>query len=131
MIKFLHTRIRVSDLDKSVDFYCKHCGFEVKNRNDKSPAGNQIVNLAIPGSDHWLELTYSPDYEVKVPEDLIHTCIGVDDIIGYCQKLEDDGVEIWPGDWKTKFAEDEKWALAFIDDPDGYEVEILSNKRGE
>lgn len=131
MITFLHTRIRVSDLEKSVDWYCTHCGFEVKDRNDKSPAGNQIVNLAIPGSSHWLELTYSPDYEVKVPEDLMHCCIGVDDIIGYCQKLEDAGVEIWPADWKTKFAEDEKWALAFIDDPDGYEMEILSNKRAE
>jgi len=36
-IKFLHTRFRVSDLDRSIEWYCRHCGFEVFKRNDKSP----------------------------------------------------------------------------------------------
>ncbi len=55
----------------------------------------------------------------------MHTCIGVDDIKAFCQKLEDDGVEVWPGNWKEK----EDFSMAFITDPDGYEVEILPNKR--
>ncbi len=123
MIKFLHTRIRVSNLEASVDWYCQHCGFKVHKRNDKSPAGNQIVHLELPGNEHMLELTYSPDYKVAVPEDLMHTCIGVDDLPAYCQKLEDAGVEVWPGNWREK----ENFRMAFITDPDGYEVEILSN----
>lgn len=128
MIKFLHTRIRVSDLEKSIDFYCKHCGFKVHKRNDKSPAGNQIVHLELPGNEHMLELTYSPDFKVEFPEDLMHTCIGVDDLAAFSQKLEDDGVEVWPGDWKEK-AKNGEYGMAFITDPDGYEVEILPNKR--
>lgn len=126
MIKFLHTRIRVSDLEKSIAWYQKAAGFKVLKRNDKSPAGNQIVHLQIPGNDHTLELCYSPDFEVKFPEDLMHTCIGVDDIVAYCQKLEDNGFEIWPGNWKEKSETGDFW-MAFITDPDGYELEILVN----
>ena len=121
---FLHTRIRVSDLDRSVDWYTKHCGFDCTRRTDKSPAGNQLAFLEMKGSKHFLELCYSPDYEVKVPEDLMHTCIGVEDLKAHCQKLEDAGVEVWPGDWKSK----DPFRMAFITDPDGYEVEILVNR---
>lgn len=124
-IKFLHTRIRVSDLEKSIDWYCRNCGFQVHKRNEKSPQGNQIVHLELPGNEHMLELTYSPDYKVEFPEDLMHTCIGVDDIMAFCQQLEDNGVEVWPGDWKESFPNGRK--MAFITDPDGYEVEILEN----
>lgn len=125
MIKFLHTRVRVADLQKSIDFYSQHCGFQVFKGPNTSPQGNQIVHLELPGNDHMLELTYSPDYKVAVPEDLMHTCIGVDDIKAYCQKLEDAGIEVWPGNWKEK----ENFDMAFITDPDGYEVEILTNDR--
>ncbi|MEX0322504.1 MAG: VOC family protein [Puniceicoccaceae bacterium] len=123
-VRFLHTRIRVSDLERSIDWYCRSCGFEVHKRSDKSPAGNQIVHLVLPGNEHMLELTYSPDFKVEFPEDLMHTCIGVDDIIEYCGMLENDGFEIWPENWKEKFSSG-GLKMAFITDPDGYEVEIL------
>ena len=122
--KFLHTRIRVSDLERSIDWYGRSCGFEVHKRSDKSPAGNQIVHLKRPGNEHMLELTYSPDYKVEFPEDLMHTCIGVDDIIEYCGKLEVDGFDIWPSEWKEKFSSG-GMKMAFLTDPDGYELEIL------
>ena len=48
MAVFLHTRVRVSDLDGSIDWYCDHLGFKVLSRSDKSPAGNQIVHLELP-----------------------------------------------------------------------------------
>lgn len=126
-ITFDHTRIRVSNLDKSIDWYCRTCGFEVLRRTDKSPSGNQLAHLQIPGSAHNLELTYSADYEVKVPEDLVHTCIRVDDIVAYCEMLEGLGLELdlWPSQWREKFADGKK--MAFITDPDGYEVEILEH----
>jgi lactoylglutathione lyase len=126
MIKFLHTRIRVSNLEESIQWYGRHCGFNVLKRNDKSPAGNQVVHLELPGNAHHLELTYSPDYQLKVPEDLMHTCIGVDDLAAYCAKLEAAGVEVWPGNWRQKQAEG-NFRMAFITDPDGYEVEIVPN----
>ncbi|WP_269525433.1 VOC family protein [Coraliomargarita parva] len=126
-ITFDHTRIRVSNLEKSIDWYCKTCGFEVLKRTDKSPSGNQLAHLQIPGSSHKLELTYSPDYEVKFPEDLVHTCIRVDDIIEYCDMLEglDLKIDLWPENWREKFVDGNK--MAFITDPDGYEVEILEH----
>jgi lactoylglutathione lyase len=126
-ITFDHTRIRVSNLDKSIDWYCKTCGFEVQRRTDKSPSGNQLAHLQIPGSSHNLELTYSPDYEMKVPEDLVHTCIRVSDIVAYCEMLEGLGMDLdlWPSQWREKFADGKK--MAFITDPDGYEVEILEH----
>ena len=125
-IKFLHTRIRVSDIDRSIEFYEK-LGFELTRRNDKSPAGNRLAFLEIEASEHFLELCYSPDFKVEFPEDLMHTCVGVEDIIEYCDRLEKDGIEIWPGGWREKFAgEDSK--MAFVTDPDGYEVEILEKQ---
>jgi lactoylglutathione lyase len=124
MIKFLHTRIRVSDLEKTIAFYAK-LGFECTRRTDKSPAGNQLAFLELDGNEHFLELCYSPEYKVAVPEDLMHTCVGVEDILAYCGKLENDGIEIWPGGWREKFADPANSKMAFVTDPDGYEVEIL------
>ncbi len=124
MIKFLHTRIRVADLDRSIAFY-ETLGFSLTRRTDKSPAGNQLAFLDLPGNDHFLELCYSPDFEVKFPEDLMHTALGVTDIMAYCEQLESAGLEIWPGDWKTAFPSGGKMKMAFVTDPDGYEVEIL------
>ena len=125
MIKFLHTRIRVSKPAESIDFY-KKVGFEL-GQQKTSPQGNELAFMNLPGNEHFLELTYSPDYKVAVPEDLMHTCVGVPDIIDYCAKLEDQGIEIWPDGWRSKFSSGER-KMAFITDPDGYEVEILETR---
>lgn len=122
MIKFLHTRIRVSDPEASIAFYNK-LGFETGEQKT-SPQGNQLAFMNLPGNDHFLELTYSPDFKVEFPEDLMHTAVGVPDIIAYCDKLEKDGIEIWPSSWREKFSSGER-KMAFVTDPDGYEVEIL------
>ena len=126
-VTFDHTRIRVSNIESSIDWYCKTCGFHVLKRTEKSPSGNQLAHLQIPGSNHNLELTHSPDYELKVPEDLVHTCIRVDDIVAYSEMLEslDLAIDLWPSNWREKFVEGKK--MAFITDPDGYEVEILEH----
>ena len=125
MIKFLHTRIRVSNPESSIAFYQK-LGFELGEQKT-SPQGNQLVFLHLPGNEHFLELTYSPNFEVKFPEDLMHTAMGVTDIIDYCDQLEQDGIEIWPGEWREKFSTGDR-KMAFVTDPDGYEVEILERK---
>jgi lactoylglutathione lyase len=126
-VTFDHTRIRVSNIESSIDWYSKTCGFQVLKRTEKSPSGNQLAHLQIPGSTHNLELTHSPDYELKVPEDLVHTCIRVDDIVAYSEMLEslDLAIDLWPSNWREKFVEGKK--MAFITDPDGYEVEILEH----
>ncbi len=122
MIKFLHTRIRVQDLDTSIEFY-KKLGYVEKERKG-SPQGNQLAFLELPGNDAFMELTWSEDYKTTCPEDLMHTALGVPNIIEYCGKLEQGGIEIWPSGWMEKFSSGER-KMAFVTDPDGYEVEIL------
>ncbi len=122
MIKFLHTRIRVSNPQASIAFYQK-LGFQLGEQKT-SPQGNQLAFMHLPGNDHFLELTYSPDYDVTFPEDLMHTAVGVPDIVDYCDQLEQEGIEIWPGKWREKFTSGDR-KMAFVTDPDGYEVEIL------
>ncbi len=122
MIRFLHTRIRVQSLDASVSFYEK-LGYAEKERRE-SPEGNQLAFLELPGNDVFLELTWSEDYKTTCPEDLMHTALGVDDIIEYCDGVEKAGIEIWPSGWREKFSGGGR-KMAFVTDPDGYEVEIL------
>ena len=124
MIKFLHTRIRVSDLEKTIAFYEK-LGFECTRRVGKSPAGNELAFLELAGNDHFLELCHSDDFDVKFPEDLMHTALGVEDIMAYCEELEQKGIEVWPEDWREAFPSGAKSKMAFVTDPDGYEVEVL------
>lgn len=125
MIKFLHTRIRVGDLERSIGFYSK-LGFQLTRRTDKSPAGNQLAFMELPGNPHFLELTYSADYKLNVPEDLMHIALGVEDLIGFCDRLEKEGIEIWPDGWREKFQSGNK--MGFVTDPDGYEVELLERQ---
>ena len=123
MAVFLHTRIRVGDLDRSVKWYCDNLGFQVASRSDNSPAGNRIAHLQLPGNDHTLELTWSEDYSLEVPEDLMHLAIGYPDLIAECARLKSKGLEIWPDKWREVFQSGN--LMAFVDDPDGYEIELL------
>lgn len=122
MIRFLHTRIRVKDLDASIAFYEK-LGYSIGERKD-SPQGNKLAFLNLDGNDVFLELCYSPDYTATCPEDLMHTALGVEDIVEYCDSLEQGGIDIWPSNWREKFTTGGR-KMAFVTDPDGYEVEIL------
>jgi lactoylglutathione lyase len=124
MIRFLHTRIRVRDLARSIAFY-QILGY-IPGDSKTSPEGNSLAFLSLPGNDFFLELCHSPDYPSTCPEDLMHTALGVPDIIEYCEKLEKAGIAIWPADWREKFASGSR-KMAFVTDPDGYEVEILES----
>tara|TARA_B100000686_G_C16655915_1_gene898161 strand:- start:460 stop:708 length:249 start_codon:yes stop_codon:yes gene_type:complete len=79
--------------------------------------------LELPGNAHTLELTWSENYDLQVPEDLVHIAIGVSDLITKCDQLENAGLAIWPKNWRKEFPSGSK--MAFIDDPDGYEIELL------
>lgn len=127
MAKLLHTRFRVSDLERSIAWYCDNLGFRCTRRTDRSPAGNQLAFLELPGNEHFIELCYSPDYDLKVPEDLMHIAIAVPDLIAFCDELEKKGLEIWPANWRETFPTGHK--MAFLTDPDGYEVELLEEKK--
>lgn len=123
---FLHTRIRVGDLDRTIAWY-RELGFECVRRVPKSPQGNVLAFLEIPGSAHVLELCYQAGYRLVVPEDLMHTAVGYPDLMAKCDELERKGYAIWPENWRQSFSGGRR--MAFVTDPDGYEVELLEQEQ--
>ena len=116
--KFLHTRIRVRDIDRSSKFYGDLFGFTEVHRGD-SPSGNKLCFLKLPASETLIELCYTEGVELEVPEDLMHFGFSVQDLHEFRKKWEPTGIKFWPEEGPVNDH------LYFIDDPDGYEVEIL------
>jgi len=117
--KLLHTRIRVKNMDESIRFYTELFGFNASEPR-KSPQGNQICFLTLPSGEHAIELAWSPDYtDFEVPEDLIHFAITVEDLEEFRRRWEPEGIEFWPSDGPVN------GHFYFIDDPNGYEIEVM------
>ena len=118
-MKYLHTMVRVSDLDASLDFYCDKLGLIEVSRKDV-PAGRfTLVFLAAPGDeDAQVELTYNWDpEEYSGGRNFGHLAYRVADIYASCQRLMDGGVTINrpPRDGH----------MAFVRSPDGISIELL------
>ena len=118
-MKYLHTMVRVSDLDESLDFYCNKLGL-VELRRKEVPQGRfTLVFLAAPGDESaQLELTYNWDPETYTGgRNFGHLAYAVDDIYALCQRLLDAGVSINrpPRDGR----------MAFVRSPDGISIELL------
>ena len=118
-MKYLHTMVRVTDLDESLDFYCNKFGLLEVHRKEV-PAGRfTLVFLAAPGDESaQVELTYNWDsQEYAGGRNFGHLAYAVDDIYAACQKLMDSGVTINrpPRDGY----------MAFIRSPDGISIELL------
>ena len=119
--KFLHTRMRVDDLDKTVAFYEKVFGLEVSRRHE-SPRGSKLVFLAVPNSDEEIEITYYPGSgSVQVQEDLMHLAFEVESMEAFAQHLQQVGYSFSDGPTKSSSGS----VFAFVDAPEGYEVEVI------
>ena len=124
--RLLHTMIRVKDLDKSIDFYTRHLGMNLLRRKDY-PSGEFTLAFVGYGSEEdnaVIELTHN--WGQETPYDLGsgfgHLAIGVPDIYGTCEALEKEGVKIPrpPGPMKHGGS-----VIAFVEDPDGYKIELI------
>ena len=123
--KFLHTRMRVSDLDKTVNFYQKVFGLEVTRRHE-SPRGSKLVFLAVPNSDEEIELTFFPGSgPVEVQEDLMHLAFEVEDMNAFADHIKSVGYEFSDGPTVSSSGS----TFAFVDAPEGYEVEIIEKPK--
>jgi len=119
--KFLHTRMRVDDLDKTVAFYEKVFGLEVSRRHE-SPRGSKLVFLSVPNSDEEIEITYFPGSgSVQVQEDLMHLAFEVENMDEFANHLEQVGYSFSDGPTKSSSGS----VFAFVDAPEGYEVEVI------
>ncbi|MFD2205625.1 VOC family protein [Kiloniella antarctica] len=118
-MKYLHTMVRVTDLDASMDFYCNKLGLVESKRYDNPEGRFTLVMLAAPGqSEVELELTYNYDpEEMNGGRNFGHLAYAVDNIYDFCQRLMDQGITINrpPRDGR----------MAFLKSPDGISIELL------
>ena len=123
--KFLHTRMRVNDLDKTLDFYQKVFGLEVTRRHE-SPRGSKLAFLAVPNSEEEIEITYFPGSgPVKVQEDLMHLAFEVESMSAFQKHLKEIGVPLSDGPTKSSSGS----VFAFVDAPEGYEIEVIERTK--
>ena len=126
-MRILHTMLRVVDLDKSIDFYVNKLGMSLIRRKDY-PHGEFTLAFVGYGSEKdnaVIELTHnwskkSEDYDLG--DKYGHIAIGVKDIHRTCQNLEDNGCKVTT---KPKTMKNSSTLLAFIEDPDGYKIELI------
>ncbi len=118
-LKYLHTMVRVTDLDASLRFYCDALGLREISRKEVPQGRFTLVFLAAPGDeDAQVELTHNWDpEEYGGGRNFGHLAYAVDDIYAACAKLQEKGVTINrpPRDGK----------MAFIRSPDNISVELL------
>ena len=122
---FLHTRIRVDDLERTVSFYIKVFGFKVIERK-KSPRGSELVFLQIPNSEVLIEVAYFPDSgSVRVQEDLMHFAFEVHSMEAFSKHLQNLNLSFSEEPCKSSSGSQ----FAFIDAPEGYEIELIERPR--
>jgi lactoylglutathione lyase len=124
--QLMHTMLRVKDLDKSIDFYTRLLGMKLLRHNE-FPEGKFTLAFVGYGPEETnavIELTYNWDREE--PYDLGsgygHVALGVRDIYGICAELEANGAKIprKPGPMMHGTTH-----IAFVEDPDGYKIELI------
>ncbi len=114
--------MRVNDIERTVKFYEQALGLKVSRRHT-SPRGAQLVFLATPNSEEEIELCQMPAgaESVKVQSDLMHLAFAVDNLEAFAADLKKKGFALSDGPTKTGSGS----VIAFIDAPEGYEVELI------
>ncbi|MBB5372334.1 lactoylglutathione lyase [Acidocella aromatica] len=125
---YLHTMLRVGNLERSIAFYTKLLGMKELRRADFPDGKFTLVFLGYGGEDTHtvLELTYN--YGVEHYEQgtaFGHLALGVPDIYATCEKLRASGAKITREPGPMKFG---TTVIAFIEDPDGYKIELIERR---
>jgi lactoylglutathione lyase len=119
--RLLHTRYRVKDLEKTVAFYKDVLGLK-ETRRHTSGRGSQLVFLKAPKSEEEIELCkFDESGPVVVGPDLTHLAFEVDDLDKFAREAAAKGYPLSDGPHRTPGGS----AIAFIDAPEGYEIELI------
>jgi lactoylglutathione lyase len=125
--KLNHTRYRVDDLTRTVDFYKNVLGLTEVKRS-KSPRGSELVFLKAPESEELIELCSFPaSGPVHVQPDLTHLAFDVDSLDEFGQHLASLGLKYSDGPIRRENG----GGFAFIDAPEGYEIELLERPKSK
>lgn len=128
-MRFLHTMIRVNDLDESIRFYCDVLGMKLLRKREY-PSGKftlAFVGYGDEASNTVIELTYNWDtHKYDLGNAFGHLALGVDDLYKTCDELRRRGVKIVrePGPMAHGSTH-----IAFIEDPNGYRIELIDLSR--
>lgn len=118
--------MRVNDLQRTVKFYQDALGLKL-NRSHTSPRGAQLAFLTTPNSEEEIEICQLPNSEsVRVQPDLMHLAFEVDDLLAFAAELKKKGYALSDGPTQTGSGS----MIAFIDAPEGYEVELIQKAKG-
>lgn len=119
--RFSSFGIRVSDLDKSTNFYKDALGFR-EVRRWTTPRGTNIQILELPGATTTLALRHMPflNSKVTVPEDLMHMAFPVNDTPSFVETMRSRGYNV----------DEDSPRMSWLYDPDGYELEMIERKKG-
>ena len=121
VMKLLHTRMRVNDLERTVKFYEEILGLRVGRRHT-SPRGAQLAFIRTPNSDEEIELCQLPDSpSVQVQPDLMHLAFEVEDLGKFAAEIAKKGQKLSDGPTKTSSGS----VIGFLDAPEGYEIELI------
>ena len=124
--KLLHTRYRLNDLERSVKFYKEILGLEEVRRH-KSPRGSELVFMKALGSEELIELCSFPNSgPVQVQPDLTHLAFEVESLEEFGKHLAKHGLKYSDG---PTYKEGGSGGFAFIDAPEGYEIELVQRAR--
>ena len=126
-MRLLHTMLRVRDLDTSVRFYTDVLGMQLLRRKDFPDGrftlaflgyGNESANTVLELTHNWDTSTYN------LGDAYGHIAIGVEDVYAACERIRTSGGKVVrePGPMKHGST-----VLAFVEDPDGYKIELLSD----
>ena len=121
LTKLLHTRYRVTDLEKTAHFYKEVLGLE-ETRRHTSPRGSQLVFFKAPGSEEEIEICkFDGSGPVNVGHDITHLAFAVDDLDAFAKRAASKGYPLSDGPTATGSGS----IIAFIDAPEGYEIELI------
>jgi lactoylglutathione lyase len=123
--RYLHTMLRVGNLERSIKFYADHFGMKELRRNDVPDGKYTLAFLGYgPEETHTvLELTYNYGVDkYEMGSAFGHLAVGVPDIYGTCEKMRAAGVKISREPGPVKFG---TTLIAFVEDPDGYKIELI------
>ncbi|EEF62919.1 VOC family protein [Pedosphaera parvula] len=123
--KLLHTRYRVNDLERTVKFYREILGLE-ETRRHKSSRGSELAFMKAPESEELIELCYFPGSgPVEVQPDLTHLAFEVDSLEEFGKHLASKGYKYSDGPHMRP----EGGGIAFVDAPEGYEIELIERAK--
>lgn len=123
--RFLHTMLRVGNLERSVAFYTKLLGMEERRRRDVPEGRYTLVFLGFPNDPSGAEIELTYNYGVErydLGTAYGHIAIGVPDVHAACDALRAAGAKITREPGPVKFG---TTVIAFVEDPDGYKIELI------